>query len=508
MLVPARSDSAVAARTSRALRVASSPAEAWLLAGLVGIGAWLRFATLGSQSYWFDEAQAAHELHLSFGSMLSSMVGHETNPPLYFVLGWVWARVFGTGEIGLRSLSALAGTAVIPIAYLCGRELVSRRAGLVAAGLTALSPFMIWYSQEAREYMLLAAMCGCSLLYFARAWREPSTRNVVLWGLFSSLAVLTHFFAGFLVAPEALWLLYMIRNRAIALAVGAVAVVQAALSPLLFTHASSSLLGFIGGTSLNTRIQQVPTAFGLGNLYLSAAVRYGLLGAAVLAGAVIVLLVIGADSRQLRGAGAAAALAAVVLLLPLVLALLGEDYYIPRALMPAWIPLAVVVGAACTATRTRAAGAVLAAILAATFIYAQVTVQNNSQYQRPDWRGVARALGSARGPRAIVAYGGSLATDPLATYLPGVPWTAPSSGPVSVGEIDVVGYRWQALGHPLPGGVGVISRSTVNDFVVDRFSVAPARRLTTAQIGVLAGSLLGPGVAGPAVLVQRPSSGS
>ena len=129
MLVPARSDAAVAARTSRALRVASSSVEAWLLAGVVAVGAWLRFATLGAQSYWFDEAQAAHELHLSFGSMLSSMVVHETNPPLYFVLGWLWARVFGTGEVGLRSLSALLGTAVIPIAYLCGRELVSRRAG-------------------------------------------------------------------------------------------------------------------------------------------------------------------------------------------------------------------------------------------------------------------------------------------------------------------------------------------------------------------------------------------
>ena len=32
---------------------------------------------------------------------------------------------------------------------------------------------MIWYSQEAREYMLLAALSGASLLYFARAWRDP-----------------------------------------------------------------------------------------------------------------------------------------------------------------------------------------------------------------------------------------------------------------------------------------------------------------------------------------------
>ena len=504
MLVPARSDAAVAARTSRAVRVASTSAEAWLLAGVVVVGAWLRFATLGSQSYWFDEAQAAHELHLSFGSMLNSMVVHETNPPLYFVLGWLWARVFGTGEVGLRSLSALAGTAVIPIAYLCGRELVSRRAGLLAAALTALSPFMIWYSQEAREYMLLAALCAASLLYFAKAWHRPTTRNVALWGVFSALAVLTHAFAGFLVAPEALWLLYVIRDRAIAVAAGAVAAVQVALLPLLFSHATSSLLGFIDETPLHLRIQQVPVAFGLGTLYQSPGVRYGLLGAAVLVGACIVLLLVGADSSELRGAGAAAALAAVVLLVPLVVALLGEDYYIPRALIPAWIPLAVVVGAACTASRARAPGAVLAVVLLASFVYAQVKISDNAQYQRPDWRGVARALGPASATRAIVANDGSTATDPLAIYLPGVPWTGSPAGPVTVDEVDVVGHRWQTRAPALPAGTRLVSSHTVDDFLVDRFSISPARALTESQITAIAGQLLTPPVAGAAVLVQSP----
>ena len=196
MLVPARSDAAVAARTSRAVRVASVPTETWLVGGVVALGAVLRFATLGAQSYWFDEAQAAHELHLSLGSMLSSMVAVETAPPLYFVLGWVWVHLFGAGEVALRSLSALAGTALIPIAYLCGRELVSRRAGLLTAAFVAVSPFMIWYSQEAREYMLVAAFCGASLVFFTRAWRDPSGRNIAWWTLFSVLALLTHYFAG------------------------------------------------------------------------------------------------------------------------------------------------------------------------------------------------------------------------------------------------------------------------------------------------------------------------
>src|SRR5436305_8294839 len=112
MLIPARADGAPVAQIAPTpWRRRISP-ELWVLGGLLAIGALLRFATIASQSYWFDEAQAAHELHLSFGAMLHSMFARETNPPLYFVLGWLWVHAFGDGEAALRSLSALAGCAV------------------------------------------------------------------------------------------------------------------------------------------------------------------------------------------------------------------------------------------------------------------------------------------------------------------------------------------------------------------------------------------------------------
>jgi mannosyltransferase len=506
MLVPARTDASVAARTSRALRVASVPAETWLVVGVAGVGAWLRFSTLGTQSYWFDEAQAAHELHLSFGAMLHGVFGVETAPPLYFVLGWVWVHIFGAGAVALRSLSALAGTAVIVLAYLSGRELVSRPAGLLAGALAALSPFMIWYSQEAREYMLLAAFCAASFLFFARAWREPSRGNLVGWAVFSSLALLTHSFAAFLVAAEAAWLLYAFRTRAMLIAVCAVAAVQIALLPIVFTHATSTLLGFIGSTSLLTRLESVPVEFGLGSPYASTFVSYGLVGAAVLAAPVIALLVIGADGRELRGAGMAAALAGVVIVLPLVAALVGEDYYIPRALIPAWVPLAVVVGAACTARRTRMAGGVLAVVLLAGCVYAQERILGESQYQRPNWRGVAAALGPAPpGGRMIAAYDGQFATDPLAVYLPGIAWSQSGNAPIKIAEVDVVGHAWQAVMHPLPSGMRLAGTKRVDDFLVARFALVPARPVTREQIEVGAPSLLGPAPSSGVVLVQRPS---
>jgi hypothetical protein len=81
--------------------------DVWIVAVLIAIGAALRFGTIASQSYWLDEATTVHEMHLSFGAMLHQVHVNETTPPLYFIVAWLWAKVFGTSEAGLRSLSAL-----------------------------------------------------------------------------------------------------------------------------------------------------------------------------------------------------------------------------------------------------------------------------------------------------------------------------------------------------------------------------------------------------------------
>ena len=509
MLIPARTGGAPLAPTDSAALTTSIPAEVWIVAAITGVAALLRFAMLGSQSYWVDEVQAAHELHMSFGAMLSAIGSGEPNPPLYFVVGWVWAKVFGVSAVGLRSLSALLGCAIIPITYLCGRELVSKRAGLAAAALACLSPFLIWYSQEAREYMLLGVLTGLSVLFFARGWRQPSRRNLAWWAAFSALAILTQYFAIFLIAPEAIALLYRERSRACAVAVAVVAAAQVAVIPHFLGHADHPH-EWIGTLPLSIRIKQVPVALGLGTLYQSSAVNYGLIVAAVLIGLVIVLLVVGSGTRELRGAGLAGGLAACVLLLPLLLAVLGRDYYIARALMPAWIPLAVVVGAACTIPRARSpvaayTGAGLLVVLVGAFVYAQIRIDTHWQYQRPDWRGVAAALGASRGQRAIVAYDGGYAAEPLSFYLPGVPWNRPP-GAATVREIDVVGSAWQTVPRTLPPGVRLIGRRSLDGYQAARFALATPWHATPAQLAARAGSLLGPGQSGASVLIQRPAA--
>src|SRR5207253_5308105 len=116
-------------------------------------------------------------------------------PPLYFVSVWFWAHVFGTSALGLRSLSAVAGTAAVPVAYLAGREMGTKRIALLAAALVAFNPFLVWYSQEARAYALLATLCACGLLFFLRALQAQERRALLWWAVASALALATHSFA-------------------------------------------------------------------------------------------------------------------------------------------------------------------------------------------------------------------------------------------------------------------------------------------------------------------------
>ncbi len=146
----------------------------WIVAGLTVLAAGLRFATLGVQAYHHDEiVTASRVLRGDFWHAMEAVGFSESAPPLYYALAWFWTQLTGTGEFGLRSLSALAGVATVPVAYLLGAELRDRRAGLAAAALVAVNPMLLWYSQEARGYALLVLLTSLALLYFLRALDRP-----------------------------------------------------------------------------------------------------------------------------------------------------------------------------------------------------------------------------------------------------------------------------------------------------------------------------------------------
>jgi 4-amino-4-deoxy-L-arabinose transferase-like glycosyltransferase len=472
------------------------------LAALVALGAALRFATLDLQSYWYDEAITVGIVRMDFHGMLSAIYRHESTPPLYYVLAWIWCKVFGTGEVGLRSLSALFGTASIPVFYAAARELVSRQVGLAVAALAALNPLLVWYSQEGRAYALLALLGGVSLLFFARLVRGGDGRSLAWWALFSGLALLTHYFAVFLVLPEAAWLVWRRRDRAVAAAVAAVALVAVALLPLALHQQSLDLASFIRGAPLGFRLARVPKQYLVGYdapLEVAASVVAALVALAGLALA-------GARLRERAGVRAAAGLVLAGVAIPFVLALAGLDYFETRNLLALWLPFAVAVAAGLVLVggRRGLAGVALLGVLGLAAVIAVDVVPN---WRRDDWRGAAQALGPTRELRAVVVTPAS-GRVPLALYVKGLT-PMPSQG-VSLDKVALVSKGKRVTGKVHPPAPPRPRNPQIPGFVPLRHVYADSYSVVLFQgggVGVTPASLSNFGLlrgSTASVLLQRP----
>ncbi|MGN6189603.1 MAG: glycosyltransferase family 39 protein [Conexibacter sp.] len=456
-------------------------ATPWLALGaIVVLAAVLRFATLRTQSIWFDEAATWDLIRRPFGAMLSRLPDGESNPPLFYVLEWVWTRAFGDGEGGLRSLSALAGLLTVPVAYAIGRSAVAgaaravaERAGLAAAALVAVNPLLVWFSQEARSYALATLLSALALLLFLRALDGVGGRVLAGWALAAALALATHYFTAFVLAPQALWLLWRHpRRREAVAAVGALVLVGLALLPLLLAQAGNPY--DIAGTSLAVRLAQVPKQFLLG--YRGPLVLpFGLLGAALTAGGAWLLL--RRTPRPVRErALLLAGIGAVGVALPLLAALAGADYLNTRNLLPALIPLLAALAVGCLATDAPRVGSALIVGLCAISLAIVVAVATDAEYQRQDWKGLAHALGMSSGARALVV---SPANGDLALRYYGRDLRPMGPRGAQVREVDVV----TVAGSPDPGRAPQLPALTGTALGVPGFG--PPRRTITATYAIV-----------------------
>ena len=156
-----------------------------------GLG--LRLWNLGAQSLWFDEAQT-----LSVATLPLERIAQQAyRPPLYHYMLHFWAMIANHGEFWLRLPSALLGAATPVAAYLVAAKLYGRKIGLLAAALAAISPTLIWYSQELRMYSLLALEYLILLYTFARliVAGDQGRKWFALLFLAEVISLYTHYFA-------------------------------------------------------------------------------------------------------------------------------------------------------------------------------------------------------------------------------------------------------------------------------------------------------------------------
>ena len=417
-----------------------------LILALTALGAALRFATIDRQSFWLDELVTVSLLDHSLGDVLREVPRSEATPFLYYVVAWAWGSVLGLGEIGIRTLSALAGTATIPVAYGAGAVLVSRRAGIVAAALVAVNPFLVWYSQEARSYALLALLGAGTVLALGHALCG-SRRWLVGWAALAALAIATHYYAVFLVGAELVWLLVRLRPRRAAV-VASLLPAATLLAEIPLVIAQRDNAEAVTGSALVARIAGIPKNLAVGYSFPAEALGSGLAALLLLAGGVGLVRL---RPGERLGALVAGSLAVVVVVTPVVLAVAGEDFLIARNTIVAVVPAAVCVGAGFATGRLGLAAVATLCVLSAGIALAPAL---DTSYGRTDWRGAAQPLATADRARAIVVtpYMSRTLWRP---YLPGL--QEPGADGATVDEIAAIGLATEggySSGHVEPPSVG------------------------------------------------------
>ncbi len=392
------------------------------MAGIVALGTLVRFATLDVQSFDHDESvTAGRVLRPGLDDTLATLPSSERTPPVYYTLAWLWSRAFGTGEVGLRSFSALAGTLTIVVMFFAIRRLVSERAGLVAALLTAVNPLLVGDSGHARAYALGVLFTAATLWATARLDERPGAGRAFVWATCASLAVGTHYFTAFVVLPAGAWLLWRRRrSRPIWAAAAGVVLAVVALAPLAWEQAEARDTAEFGEGGLVRQLAVTIARFTVGEnppvtspFPVDALFRVAGIVVAALVLAAVILALRSEDAPRRQGAALGVALAAMGVGLPVAAALFGVDFYNGRNALFAVVPLLLAVAAGLTvpARGAAAVGAVIVALQLAVVVAANV----EPGLQRPDWRGLVERLGPLRAGDVVTAP--RTGDDPLRYYL-------------------------------------------------------------------------------------------
>jgi uncharacterized membrane protein len=167
---------------------------------IIIFGSVLRLYQIGRESLWFDELFPLWASRLPLRELLIE-VPASGHPPLYYLIGHLVFAI-STNDIWIRMISLTAGIVTIPIMYLLGRELFSKKTGLWTASLAAASPILVWYSREATDYSLLIALSAVSILFLARSVNRGGAGNCAGYVIATMAALFTHYYAFFLIPAE------------------------------------------------------------------------------------------------------------------------------------------------------------------------------------------------------------------------------------------------------------------------------------------------------------------
>jgi len=221
-------------------------------------------------SLWYDEIISAQDTLLNFGH-IKHEAEWDKNPPFYHYVLWVWCKLFGISEIGLRSMSAFFSSVTAVLIFVFSSRISNKLNASAATIVFTFHPFLYYYAQEARCFSFLIFLTTVNLMLLYSLVKDRKMYKAFLLGGLNFLIFYTHYLAGLLLFCELIFVLILFRKRWLYLVL--IYLTPIILILLRFTKKQYTVLFFSHETSKEK--SNVPLAKldnlveGLSHLYIS-----------------------------------------------------------------------------------------------------------------------------------------------------------------------------------------------------------------------------------------------
>ncbi|MCA9931199.1 MAG: glycosyltransferase family 39 protein [Anaerolineales bacterium] len=154
-----------------------------ILAGLV------RLIHLGTWSFWTDEIPTLYNAQHILENFLADFRSVLLIYPTTSFLIHIPVAIFGPGEWSARLFPAIIGIVSAPILYIQLRNIINPTVGIIAAFLLAISPWHLFWSQNARFYVVLFLFYNLALLTVFQGFEKNKPHYIIFSMIFLGFAI-------------------------------------------------------------------------------------------------------------------------------------------------------------------------------------------------------------------------------------------------------------------------------------------------------------------------------
>lgn len=180
-----------------------------------------RFWRLNYHSIWFDEAVSLRWAGADPGFTWRKTFPllEEKHPPVYYISLHFWQKLLSLvglahNDVALRAFGSLLGVLTVGGVLLLARRLSGRATALLAGLLVALSPVLVWYSQELRMFQPATTCIVWASYCLLCAWQAEKGLSRLGWWLgfivLIEAAIYSYLFSAFMLPAAGLSLLALL----------------------------------------------------------------------------------------------------------------------------------------------------------------------------------------------------------------------------------------------------------------------------------------------------------